>query len=218
MRLADRGTLFLDEIEDLSLPLQAKLLRVVQDREVRPLGASAARCVDVRIVAAANRDLWQMVESGAFRRDLFYRLRVLSLRLPSLRQRREDIPALAAHFIARFNQRHGTRFCVPTASDLRPLVEHDWPGNVRELENTIEALLTLAHAGDLSLTDALRARSGTAGLWGDQRTRIMRVLDEHRWNRQRAAHALGISRVTLWRWMERHGIRDPFGAAARETG
>ncbi|MFN8545068.1 MAG: sigma 54-interacting transcriptional regulator [Candidatus Binatia bacterium] len=217
LRLADRGTLFLDEIEDLPLALQAKLLRVVQDREVRPLGSSTVRRVDVRLVAASNRDLWAMVEAGTFRRDLYYRLRVLAIHLPPLRQRREDLPDLVAHFVARFNHRHGTTFRAPGATALRPLVEHAWPGNVRELENALESLLTLASASGITLDAALRERAGTGGLWVDERARILRVLDEHRWNRQRAARALGISRVTLWRRMERHGIRDPFGGPARET-
>ena len=218
LRLADRGTLFLDEVEDLPLALQAKLLRVVQDREVRPLGGTAARRVDVRIVAAANRDLGRMVEAGEFRRDLYYRLRVLAIALPPLRQRREDVPALVAHFIGRYNRRHGTTFAVPPPPVLRPLLEHTWPGNVRELENTLESLLTLASASGLDLARVLRERPTLgASLWADERTRILRVLEEHRWNRQRAAAALGISRVTLWRRMERHGIRDPLGAPVRET-
>jgi two-component system response regulator HydG len=218
VQLADRGTLFLDEVEDLSLALQAKLLRVVQDREVRPLGASVTRRVDLRLVVAANRDLWRMVEAGEFRRDLYYRLRVLAIALPPLRQRREDLPLLIEHFVVLFNRRHGTAFSVPPEAALRPLLEHPWPGNVRELENVLESLLVLAHARGADLAQALRAGHAPGpGFALDERARILRVLDEHRWNRQRAAVALGISRVTLWRRMERHGIRDPLGAPARET-
>jgi DNA-binding NtrC family response regulator len=218
LQLADRGTLFLDEVEDLTPPLQAKLLRVVQDREVRPLGGSTIRRVDIRIVAASNRDLWRMVEAGGFRRDLYYRLRVLPIALPPLRQRRDDLPLLVEHFVERFNARHGTRFTPPSGVTLRPLVEHSWPGNVRELENTLESLLVLANASGDDPGRLLLDPGAVLGLVGDERTRILRVLDEHRWNRQRAAAALGISRVTLWRRMERHGIRDPLGAPARETG
>jgi len=218
LQLADRGTLFLDEVEDLSLALQAKLLRVVQDREVRPLGGASVRRVDVRLVAASNRDLWAMVETGAFRRDLYYRLRVFAIQLPPLRQRREDVALLIEHFVARFNRAHGTAFAVPGATALRPLLEHAWPGNVRELENVVESLLVLASARGVDLDAVLgRPQAAAAGFVVDERARILRVLDEHRWNRQRAAAALGISRVTLWRRMERHGIRDPFGAPARET-
>jgi two-component system NtrC family response regulator len=217
LHLADRGTLFLDEVEDLSPALQAKLLRVVQDREIRPLGASAARRVDARIVSASNRDLAGMVDAGLFRRDLFYRLRVLAIRLPPLRERRDDVPLLVEHFVARHNQSHGTRYTVPDASALRPLVGHPWPGNVRELENAVESLLVLAGARGVDLADVLDRQGAGSVFAVDERTRIVRVLDEHRWNRQRAAAALGISRVTLWRRMERHGIRDPLGVPAGET-
>jgi len=215
LRLADGGTLFLDEIEDLSLALQAKLLRVVQDREVRALGASTTRRVDVRIVAASNRDLWQMVEAGRFRSDLYYRLRVLTIRLPALRDRRDDLPALVAHFVRAFNERHGTAFAPPSPHACRPLLEHTWPGNVHELENSLEAVLTMAHATGGDLVQALRrAPAGTGSFWTDERTRLLRVLEANRWNRQRAAAALGISRVTLWHRMERHQIRDPLGPVA----
>jgi DNA-binding NtrC family response regulator len=218
IQLADRGTLFLDEVEDLPPALQAKLLRVVQDREVRPLGASTLRRVDIRLVAASNRDLWRMVEAGEFRRDLYYRLRVFSIPLPPLRERRDDLRPLIEHFIARFNRIHSTEFCVPSDAALRSLLEHTWPGNVRELENTLESLCILASASGSDLGDVLaRPRAHGTGLVNDERTRIVRVLDDHRWNRQRAAAALGISRVTLWRRMERHGIRDPLGAPVRET-
>jgi two-component system NtrC family response regulator len=218
LQLADRGTLFLDEIEDLPPSLQAKLLRVVQDREVRPLGGSVPRRVDVRIVAASNRDLARMVERGEFRRDLYYRLRVLTVMLPPLRERREDVPLLVRHFVARFNARHGTAFVPPGGAALRPLLEHHWPGNVRELENTIESLLVVAGASETDLTALLRAQGASPGsLLVDERARILRALEEHRWNRQRAAAALGISRVTLWRRMGRHGIRDDALLTARDT-
>src|SRR5581483_8746886 len=113
---------------------------------------------------------------------------------------------------ARFNRQHGTSFTVPPPAALRPLLEHTWPGNVRELENSLESLLTLASASGVPLAALLDRQRVGAGLVADERTRIVQVLEEHRWNRQRAAAALGISRVTLWRRMERHGIRDPLGA------
>ncbi len=219
LQLADRGTLFLDEVEDLSPALQAKLLRVVQDREVRPLGGSALRRVDLRLLAASNRDLGRMVEAGEFRRDLYYRLRVFTIQLPPLRQRRDDLPLLIDHFVARFNRAHGAVLVVPPAAALRPLFEHPWPGNVRELENVLESLLVMASASGAELADLLRQRHAPpGGFVVDERARILRMLEEHRWNRQRAAAALGISRVTLWRRMERHGIRDPLGGSASETG
>ena len=156
-----------------------------------------------------------MVETGRFRSDLYYRLRVLTIRLPPLRERREDVAALVAHFVARFNERHHTTFAPPGPHAFRALVEHEWPGNVRELENTLEALLTVAHATGAELAETIRRRPpGGGSFWADERTRLLRVLDANRWNRQRAAAALGISRVTLWRRMERHGIRDPLGPVA----
>src|SRR6185295_18004803 len=158
------------------------------------------------------------VEAGEFRRDLYYRLRVFSIPLPPLRERREDLRPLIEHFVARFNRMHTTEFRVPSDSALRQLLEHAWPGNVRELENTLESLCILASASRTELGDVLaRPRAHGGGLVSDERTRILRVLEDHRWNRQRAAAALGISRVTLWRRMERHGIRDPLGAPVRET-
>src|SRR5256712_6009136 len=217
LQLADRGTLFLDEVEDLPAPLQAKLLRAVQDHEVKPLGATALRRVDVRIVAASNRDLWGMVEAGEFRRDLNYRLRVITIRLPPRRLRREDLPQLVEHFVARFNRAHGTTFAPPSPTALRSLTAHTWPGNVRELENALEALLVFAGATGAGLDDLLSRQTATpTGLVVDERTRILHVLEAQRWNRQRAAAALGISRVTLWRRMERHGIRDPLGSPVGE--
>jgi two-component system response regulator HydG/two-component system response regulator AtoC len=156
-----------------------------------------------------------MVESGRFRSDLYYRLRVLTIRLPPLRDRRDDLPALVAHFVQHFNERHRTAFVPPSHHTCRPLFEHTWPGNVRELENALEAVLTMAHATRVDLSQALRLDPpGGRGFWADERTRLLRVLEANRWNRQRAAAALGISRVTLWRRMERHQIRDPLASVA----
>jgi DNA-binding NtrC family response regulator len=141
---------------------------------------------------------------------------VLTIRLPPLRERRDDLPALVAHFVQRFNERHHTGFAPPSPLACRPLLEHTWPGNVRELENSLEAVLTMAHATGADLAQAIRrVPPGGGGFWADERTRLLRVLEANRWNRQRAAAALGISRVTLWRRMERHRIRDPLVA---ETG
>ena len=129
---AEGGTVFLDEIGELSLYLQAKLLRALQEKEVRPVGATHRVPIKARIVAATNRDLASMVEKGTFRKDLFYRLNVVNLRLPSLRDRREDIPLLAAHFLDRISREHGTKFTLSDEA-LRTMMKHDWPGNVREL-------------------------------------------------------------------------------------
>ena len=150
---ADGGTVFLDEIGELPLDLQAKLLRALQEKEIRPVGATHRVPINVRILAATNRDLATMVEQGRFRKDLFYRLNVVSLRIPPLRDRREDIPPLVAHFLDRVKRKGGQ---PPMLSDaaLRTMMEYSWPGNVRELENSIERACALSsgpvlHAGDL---------------------------------------------------------------------
>ena len=203
LRLADGGTLFLDEIGDLPLPLQAKLLRVVQDGEVRPLGGNTATRVDVRLVAASNRELWRMVERGAFRRDLYYRLRVLTIQLPPLRERGERPPAAGRAFRRRVQStsRHPLRrpADVPAPSPPRSPV-------ARQRPRAGEHARVVAHPGhpadgvDLA-TVVRRAPALDGGFWPDERARILRVLNDHRWNQQRAAAALGISRVTLWRRM-----------------
>ena len=131
----------LDEIGELSLDLQAKLLRTLQEKEVRPVGSTQRVAMRARIVAATNRNLAEMVEKGTFRKDLFYRLNVVNLRLPSLRDRREDIPLLAAHFLDRISREHGTKFTLSDEA-LRTMMRHDWPGNVRELENSVERACT----------------------------------------------------------------------------
>ncbi|MCJ8653126.1 DNA-binding transcriptional regulator HyfR, partial [Escherichia coli] len=149
--IADGGTLFLDEIGDLPLELQPKLLRVLQEREIERLGGSRTIPVNVRVIAATNRDLWQMVEDRQFRSDLFYRLNVFPLELPPLRDRPEDIPLLAKHFTQKM-ARHMNRAidAIPTEA-LRQLMSWDWPGNVRELENVIERAVLLTRGNNLNL-------------------------------------------------------------------
>jgi two-component system response regulator PilR (NtrC family) len=214
------GTLFLDEIEDLPLPLQAKLLRVLQDMEYRPVGANATRRADVRIIAASNQSPERLVHDGRLRPDLYYRLRVLTIVISPLHLRREDIPALAAHFLAGFNARNGTNLGQLPPALVSRLSRASWPGNVRELENTLESLFVAAHVTNRSLeaviSDLPRGTVSLAPL--DERSRILQTLETHRWSRQAAARALGISRVTLWRRMVRLGIRDPAPVAEGWTG
>jgi transcriptional regulator with PAS, ATPase and Fis domain len=149
VELADGGTAFFDEIGELPLELQAKLLRLLQEKEFRPVGSVTRRRADFRVIAATNQDLTQAVERGAFRRDLYYRLSVVNLRLPPLRERKEDIPLLVNHFLARYGNRH----CV-TRECLEAMLSYDWPGNVRELENAIQRMVAinsgpLLHTADL---------------------------------------------------------------------
>src|SRR5437588_1753458 len=142
--LADGGTIFLDEIGTMSPALQSKLLRVLQEREFEPLGAERTERVDVRVIAATNRDLRQMVADGKFQEDLFYRLNVIPIEIPPLRERREDIPALVDHFVHKHAQRTGRRIERIDEGVLTQLQQYDWPGNVRELENTIERAVVLS--------------------------------------------------------------------------
>ncbi|MDE3062995.1 MAG: sigma-54-dependent Fis family transcriptional regulator [Acidobacteriota bacterium] len=225
------GTVFLDEIGELSLDLQVKLLRALQEKEVRPVGATHRVPVRARVVAATNRDLAAMVEKGAFRKDLFYRLNVVNLRLPALRNRREDIPLLAAHFLNRISREHGAKF---TLSDevLRTMMRHDWPGNVRELENAIERACALSsgpvlHLGDLptqlqqeglAAHRATVSRNGTDGaldlptvqtLAEMEREAILGAIRTLNGDKLQAAKLLGIGKTTLYRKLKEYGIADP---------
>ena len=227
---AEGGTVFLDEIGELSLDLQAKLLRALQEKEVRPVGATHRVPIKARIVAATNRDLAEMVEKGSFRKDLFYRINVVNLRLPSLRDRREDIPLLAAHFLDCISREHGTKF---TLSDevLRTMMRHDWPGNVRELEHSIERACALSsgpilHLGDLptqlqqqGLEERRSAVAGEPVAEGSQtqlttlaqleRQAILGAIRTLNGDKLQAAKLLGIGKTTLYRKLKEYGIADP---------
>jgi two-component system response regulator HydG len=149
---AGNGTVFLDEIGELTLDLQAKLLRALQEKEVRPVGSTQRIPIKARILTATNRDLASMVERGSFRKDLYYRLNVVNLRLPALRDRKEDIPLLVAHFLNKIHRVHPGRFSIHDEA-LRTLMLHDWPGNVRELENAVEHGVTMVTGGEIQLGD-----------------------------------------------------------------
>jgi transcriptional regulator with GAF, ATPase, and Fis domain len=151
--LANGGTIFLDEIGEMSLPLQVKLLRVLQEREFERVGGNRTIHVDVRIIAATNQDLDTLVEEKRFRKDLFYRLNVIPIVIPPLRERRSDIPILIDHFLIRFNQSKHTEIAGLTPEALHMLTEYDWPGNIRELENMMERLVVLKKHGTLSIED-----------------------------------------------------------------
>jgi DNA-binding NtrC family response regulator len=228
---AEGGTVFLDEIGELSLDLQAKLLRALQEKEVRPVGATHRVPIKARIVAATNRDLAVMVEKGTFRKDLFYRLNVVNLRLPSLRDRREDIPLLAAHFLDRISREHGTKFTLSDEA-LRTMMRHDWPGNVRELENSVERACALSsgpilHLGDLPTQlqqqglDARRivtaetdsstqsAAPELKTLADLERAAILSAIRTLSGDKLQAAKLLGIGKTTLYRKLKEYGIVDP---------
>ena len=214
---AHRGTLFLDEIGEMAPGLQVKLLRALQSGEVRPVGSTQAITVDTRVVAATNRDLEPMIRQGTFREDLFYRLNVIPILLPPLRERREDIPLLTEHFLARFAQRQG-RVLRLSAAAMERLLRYPWPGNVRELENAMERTAILARDETIEPRDlpphvdsglALGPAPGLAAeqtLAEAERAHIIQILERHGWNHSRAADALGIGRTTLWRKLKEYGI------------
>jgi sigma-54 specific flagellar transcriptional regulator A len=151
--LAEGGTLFLDEIGDMPLSSQVRLLRVLQERRYSPLGDSTARACDVRVICATHRDLRRMVADGTFREDLFYRINVVEIALPPLRERREDIPMLVRHFLDAANARHGRNVAMPTPDAMAALTRHDWPGNIRQLANVVERMVILRRTGPLALAD-----------------------------------------------------------------
>lgn len=217
---AQGGTLFLDEIGDISAALQVKLLRVLQEKEYEPLGATRPVKADVRVLAATNKNLEELVERGLFRRDLYYRINVLTLRLPPLVERREDIPLLVEHFIARFNILKGKDIAGISEKALAILMRHDFPGNVRELENIIEHAFTLARGGiiepahlpDYLQNATLKAGAVPAGgqtLAEIEAKVIADALARHNFKRLATARELGIDKTTLWRKMKRYGIKVP---------
>jgi Nif-specific regulatory protein len=216
---ADGGTLFLDEVGEMSLSLQSKLLRVLEDGEIRPVGGSRTRKVDVRIVAATNRDLRQMVHEKRFREDLFYRLNVVTVTLPPLRQRREDVPLLVEHFLGRIARDRGARPLRVDPAVLALLARHEWPGNVRELENAVSRLSLFASGPMITLSDLARDPelldrvSNLAGPRSSpepelRRTDIRQALRTTRGNKVQAAALLGISRATLFRKLRQFRITD----------
>lgn len=215
---ADGGTLFLDEIGDLSLSLQAKLLRVLQDKQIRPVGGSQLKTIDVRIIAATHRDLRIMVKDGKFREDLFYRLNVIPIRVPSLRERIEDIPLLVESFISKFAFRNNSTIKGITPEAMAILIAHPWPGNVRELENVIERALVLSRGETIEKTVILdsaleEAKYNVEQLHADRPTLekleeryIKMILSETNNSKDEAAKALGISRRTLYRKERGYGM------------
>ena len=207
--LADGGTFFFDEISNLSLNIQAKLLRVIQEREFHKVGSEKPFRTDVRIIASTNRELREAIVRGGFREDLFYRLSVVPIPLPSLKQRREDIPLLVEHFLKKFEKKRSTPLKGITPEALEVLLDYDWPGNVRELEHTIERLCILEEKNQIALSSLpwhLREKQPPAGdfpatellpLAEVERSHILKVLDFTGGNRTRAANILGINRKTL---------------------
>ena len=211
---ADHGTLFLDEVGDLPLELQPKLLRALQEQQVERLGSGGrATSVDVRVIAATNQDLEEMVQRRAFRADLFYRLNVIPIRVPPLRERAEDIPLLIAHFVCRFAERQGKKVDEVPDEVIATLKHHSWPGNVRELQNVIERAVVATTGATLRLPEAERRIDRTAAssrtLAQVERDHIVATLQATNWvlgGWDGAAARLGLSRTTLISRMQRLGI------------
>ncbi len=219
LEAADGGTLFLDEIGDMTLALQAKLLRVIQEREFTPVGSTDIRSCDIRIVAATNKELEREVGEGRFREDLFYRLNVITLHPPPLRERKEDLQPLALHFMARFSARMKKHVDTISGDAMRLLSEYHWPGNIRELENIIERAVILAKSNRIT-ADMLPIRGSTgspAVLHGDskdslesvERNHILWVLKKNAYHKSRSAEILGITRKTLDRKIADYGLTIP---------
>jgi len=215
--LANGGTLFFDEIGNVSTNIQTKLLRVLQEREITKVGSSQIVKVDVRIIAATNRDLQKTVKAGTFREDLFYRLSVVPITLPPLRQRRDDIPLLANHFLSKYNKKRGKNIKAVSDRAMKALVEYDWPGNVRELENAIERAVVLTEDDMIKPSDLLyygltaqapsKSDAGQAQRLIDvEKEHIARTLKMFNGHRGKTAESLGIDRKTLRVKLKRYGI------------
>jgi len=217
---ANGGTIFLDEIGELPLEMQAKLLRVLQEKEVRPVGSNDRVNVDVRVIAATNRDLEAAYRAGTFRKDLYFRLNVVTVHLPSLRDRRSDIPMLVHHFLDRYAPGKSIQV-TPVA--MKSLLHYDWPGNVRELENCVARAVTLGDHKTIDVDDlppAIRSEQGGTGSLAAQesvslsttalaemeRMTIQRVFEQAHGDKALAGKMLGISRATLYRKLKRYNI------------
>jgi len=212
---ADGGTVFLDEIADLSFSLQAKLLRVIDDHEIRPLGSTSSRKVDIRFVAATNKDIRQAVKEGTLREDLYYRLNVVTLRLPALRERKEDILLLAQRFSNKYSQEIGKPLLGIDAPALKILVDYDWPGNVRELQNVIERAVLIAEGKTIQATHlpeglkkapSFLLESLDQALSIENYTKEFIQRYESSMNEQKLADLLGITRKALWEKRKKWGL------------
>jgi transcriptional regulator with PAS, ATPase and Fis domain len=213
----NRGTIFLDEVGDMPLPAQVKLLRVLQERTIRRVGGTMPLRIDVRILAATNQDLKTLVGRKAFREDLYYRLNGITITIPPLRERREDIPALAHHLLKVFSHRVGRQVEGISSEAMAILLRHPWPGNVRELEKIIERAVVLGRSERIVPEDLPASLFGRddfkysspkdrVTLAELEKAHILAALSAHQWNQTKVAEELGISRTTLWRKLKKYHI------------
>jgi len=229
---ADGGTLFLDEIGDLSSHLQGKLLRALQERRIRRLGGSEETEIDVRVIAATNKRLEQEIRREHFREDLYYRLNVISITMPSLRERSTDIPELVRHFIQIYNRETGKKISGLTHEAMRKLLEYTWPGNVRQLSSSIERAVLLCDGDMIGISDlppeillipspmaGLELRLPPSGISLDELERelILKAMEQSEWTIMKAAKLLGLTYKTLQYRLEKHGIRKPGMMAANQV-
>ncbi len=219
LEAAQGGTLFLDEIGDMPVDLQAKLLRALQEREVKPVGSTERRRINVRIIAATNRDLEAAIRAGTFRQDLYFRLNVVQVKLPPLRDRKSDIPILVTAFLEKFSDPHGSPRTI-SEDAMRRLIAYDWPGNVRELENAIERAVALGsgpilHVGDLPsnlhypASERVPEKDELLPLEELERRAILRTLRETGGDKLAAARMLGIGKTTLYRKLKQYHMEQP---------
>jgi DNA-binding NtrC family response regulator len=210
LKAADKGTVFLDEIGDMSAYGQAKILRMIESKEIQRLGCSRGIPLDVRVIAATNQDLEQLSKENKFRKDLFFRLNVARIHLPPLRERKEDLLSLISHYIGRFNRQFGRKIRGLSEEAWDCLLAYDWPGNVRELKNLLESIFVEAPSQEISLADLppqLRLRCNELqSLSGNERERLLWALSLTNWNKSKAADKLHWSRMTLYRKMARYNI------------
>ncbi|HMO27012.1 MAG TPA: sigma 54-interacting transcriptional regulator, partial [Tepidisphaeraceae bacterium] len=228
---ADGGTIFLDEINSASPAMQLKLLRVLQEKAFEPVGSTETKTVDTRAILASNVELQSLVSAGQFRQDLFWRINVVAIRLPPLRDRKTDIPLLAEAFLRRYCEEMGREIVGFTPAAIEALLRHDWPGNVRELENAVERAVVLCRRGQIDAADlpehllGLRAPSGAASASGGWAPTVPMSLDEalrepeklillaalrrHDFNRQATSDELKINRTTLYKKMRAYGLDGP---------
>ena len=220
---AHGGTVFLDEIGEVSPLIQIKLLRVLQERQIERVGESKTRKIDIRIIGASNKDLYELVQRGLFREDLYYRLKVFPITLPPLRKRKADIPLLVSHFVEMFNRKTGRRVKTISPSAMRVFMNHSWPGNVRELENAIEHAFVICTSDQIGLHDlpqeilnpdlqrSIRRQHGIQDPENEYRKKMTReillaLLKDSEWNKAEVSRRTGLSRATIWKYMKKWNI------------